>query len=206
MFTINFSQFRDASDATLSKDVDDIVLKTKGNATYTDEQPQILLAEAANGKFKIAMSNASDGGKSFRELLDAARKELLFELNVLCRLFNTKVNEDITFFLNAGFTVKKSPVRDRNPLEKPLLDYFVRDVLSGTTRGKVKNFPKGVTQLAIEYSYDGGQTWHNGTYSAGKLFKLGNLTPKMTVSVRVRFLGTFQRESDWSDAMEVFVL
>lgn len=206
MFTILISEWTEASDETLYTNTNDVVLKTKGKPAYADEQDQILEIETQNAAFGLAISNASGGSKSAKATLKKVRNELLYKLKIFFRMLELRVDEPESFYLNACLNVRRKPVKDRSPLHQPELDYFVRGVLSGTAAGKVKHLPKGFTQLAIEHSYDGGQTWHNGTYSAGKLFKIYGLTPRTTVTIRVKFLGTHQRESDWSNTLEVFVL
>ncbi len=206
LLEIIFSDWTKADDGNLFANTNGLVTKTKGKPAYANVQDQVLEVEAENARFNVASDNAKDGSKSAKTTLEKVRTELLFKLKILFMMMELNVNEPESYFLNAGLRVRAKPVRERTPLERPELDYFVRDVLSGTVRGKVKNFPKGVTQLAVEYSYDGGTTWHNGTYSAGKIFKLANLTTKVTVTVRVKFLGTHGRQSDWSETREVFVL
>lgn len=205
-YEIILGEWTKADDGNLFTNTNDLVLKTKGKPAYANVQDHVLEVETENDRFGVAISNARDGSKSAKLTLKKVRTELLFKLKILFKAMELNVTEPESYYLTAGLKVRAKPVRERTPLEKPDLDYFVRDVLSGTARGKVKILPKGVTQLAVEYSYDGGATWHNGTYSAGKIFLLANLTPKTTVTVRVKFLGTFRRQSDWSGTMEVFVL
>lgn len=205
MYSIYVTDFTGASSADLFKAVNDVVLKMKGKPAYPDEQAQVLVVETSNAAFGQAVSDANGGGRASINNRKLARNALLVQVKLLIRQMELHVDADMSFFLNAGFKVWKTSVRERVPLEAPALILLERGVLSGTVSGKVMNLPKGFTQLAVEFSYD-NITWHNGTYTAGKKFLLSGLTPKQNVSVRVRFNGSFQRQSDWSNIREVFVL
>ncbi|MBK9013851.1 MAG: hypothetical protein IPM82_07070 [Saprospiraceae bacterium] len=69
----------------------------------------------------------------------------------------------------------------------------------------MKKFPKGVLNIAIEYSADGGLTCQNGTYSTGLKFTLAGPTPRTDYLIRVIYHGTFQRISNSSKPVPVYV-
>ena len=125
------------------------------------------------------------------------------DLAALTKVYAEGVSSYVT---DAGFHLKKKPVRSNQPLPQPEWNFLKRGVLSGTVEGEIKNLPAGVKEVGIKHSYDGWATEKNGTYSTGKKFVLAGLEVKREVEVKVCYLGTYQRKSDDSLAMPVFVL
>ncbi len=205
MFYILLS-FKRLLDAELLKFAREVVSLMKGNAKYTDEQSQVTAVEAQIEVFQVASTKAADGTTAFINDSNTQREDLLAKLVVLAKLLEVHTTEGQAFFTEAGFVVRQKPVKSDAPLRMPVIEDVLRDVKSGSIRGMLKDFPKGVRQIAVEFSEDNGITWRNGTYSTGKRFKLEGLVPRQDYLVRVRYVGTFQRMSDWSEAKQIFVL
>ena len=198
--------FKKYSDEDLLAFGEDFGTRMTGKPRYAGEQTQLGITQTSLGAYKLAYSNASDGGRSLRDIREAQRNAFLAEVMLLVRLMETHTTEDITFFTEAGFKVRNKPVKEEGPLPKAALDYVKLGIKSGTVIGKAKKLPKSVVQIAVEYSTDNGVTWHNGTYSSGKKFLLEELTPRMDYLVRICYLGTRQRTGDWSKPLPVFVV
>lgn len=205
MFFILMS-FKMYLDAELLKFAREVVTLMKGKAKYTDEQAQVTAVEAQIEVFQVASDKAAEGTTTFINDSVKQREDLLAKLVVLTKLLEVHTTEEEAFFTEAGFKVRQKPVRSNAPLPSPVIDDVQRDVLSGSIRGEVKDFPKGVSQIAVEHSNDNGSTWYNGTYSTGKRFKLEGLTPRKEYLIRTCYVGTFQRRSDWSETKSIFVL
>lgn len=197
--------FKKANDSELSVFAADVVSKTAGNDRYAAEQTQVEAVNAAQQVFEQAIYRASDGGRSLILIRRNKRVELELELSKLAKMLELHVDETADFFTETGFELRKKAVSNRGPLDQPVLRALRQGVLSGTLEGEVENFPKGVRQIGVEFSTD-GQSWRNGTYSTGKRFVLENLNPKLEYKVRIKFIGTYQRKSDWSDPLSAFVM
>jgi hypothetical protein len=200
--------FKKSPDADLLLFGSDVVANMKGNARYDgdDLQAQVLAVELSLSAFQTAANNASDGGSSLIQTRREKRKVLENDLTILAKLLELHTNEDITYFTEAGFRVRKQPERHLGPLPRPVMKYARQGVMSGSIDGESDDFPDGVKQIAVEYSPDNGQSWHNGTYSTGKRFTMDNLTPRAEYLLRVCYQGTRQRVSDWSEPLGLFVL
>jgi hypothetical protein len=183
-----------------------IILKIDGVTRFADLQLQIEIVKEKLGIFTIAVAEATNGGKLLTQAKIIAKKELIRELNSLRDLVKVFAKGEVTYATEAGFTLRAKSVRSNLPFLKPMPEYVKRGTLSGTVKGEVRDMPKGATELAIKYSYDGWVTEHNGTYSSGKKFVLEGLEVKREVEVKMAFHGTFQRQSDYSDAIRIFVL
>ena len=183
-----------------------IVLKTDGVARFSDLQAQVDIIKPLLQTFTNAIAAATDGGKLLTQAKKKARKELISEMDILKALVLVFAKGDPTYVTEAGFKLREKPVRNNQPLPQPKWIDLKRGVLSGTVNGELKNFPKGVTSAGVKHSYDGWVTEKNGTYTTGQNFVLEGLEPRKEVEVKVCFHGTFQRRSDDSDSMKIFVL
>lgn len=200
---LDFKKYPDPNLVIFAKNVN---TRMKDNARYLTEQPQVDKCIASLQGFESAVTDAQDGGRVLNQIRTEMRSIMLTDFTVLAKMLELHVNEDLTFFTEAGFFVRKRPVRSELPLERPILKFIKQGILSGSIDGEVENFPIQVTQLGVRYSTDHGTTWQNGTYSSGKRFTLSGLNPRKEHLVAVVFLGTQQRMSDWSEAMQLFVL
>ncbi len=190
-------------------------LRAHGNnvvdATYKKPDYEGVATEADSvqvryNEFDAACAAAANGGKSLTEVKQAKRTALLEALDALGTALQLTVKEDLSYITNAQYQYRSQPVKSSEPLPDPTQAYVMAGVLSGTVVGKVADLPKGVKSIAVEYSDDNGLTWKNGTYSTGKKFTLAGLVPRKDYLVRVVYHGTFQRTSNPSKPLPVFVL
>lgn len=184
----------------------DVVTATYDEPAYAGVQLQAEEVKIAGVEFTTACTNAAYGGTTLISTKNSKRAVLLEKLDNLGTALQLTVKDDLTYITNAHFSVKQQGQRSTEPLPDPVLDFVQRGVLEGTVDGKVKALPKGVKAIAVEYSADGGLTWQNGTYSTGLKFSLSGLDSRKEYRVRVRYHGTFQRTSNPSVEMPVFVL
>lgn len=183
-----------------------VISKTDGIARYADLQAQVDIVKPLLTAFDAAVVAALDGGKLLTQAKKDAKENLLDSMDDLKSLTKVFSKGDPTYATDAGFKLKPKPVRSQQPLPEPVIDSLKRGVLSGTIEGLIKDFPPGVKEIGIKYSYDGWVTENNGTYSTGKKFILAGLEVKREVEVKVCYHGTYQRKSNDSDAMHIFVL
>ena len=200
---LGFKKFDDAKLLAYAKNV---VAKTLGVPRYAAENAQVVLVETATTDFQTAVQNASTGDRVLISIRRDKRLVLTNELGLLAMKLELHTDEDESFFIGAGFEVRSKPQKHLLPLPAPSLKYVRQGTMSGFVDGEATDFPPSVTQIAIEYSSDGGLSWNNGTYSTGKRFRLENLAPRAEYKLRVSYQGTRQRMSDWSEPMGIFVL
>ncbi len=203
-FNVLFS-FKREKDPALVLFSQQVVEKTKGNVTYEPEQAQVTKVETATRDFETAIANASTGDRDKIKRRNEKRAALELELTLLGKMLEMRIVEVETFYTEAGFEVRKSPVRNRQPFDQPKIKSLNQGTLSGTIAGITQDFPEGVTQLAAQHSQDNGSNWENGTYSNGKRFLVQGLEIRKEYLVRVRFHGTHGRISDWSEPVAFFV-
>jgi hypothetical protein len=206
MFYTIILNFKKQTAALLLIFVNFVVKQMKGNPTYLDLALQVDTVESANTVFSDALTAAGTGDYNNVTVMRQKRKLLEDEVTVLARMLELTRNPDITFYTYPGFEVRRKPTRNLMPLNKPVIKFLKQGVLSGSLDGEVVDYPEGVTQLALQYSLDGGISWNNGSYSSGKRFSLANLTARNSFLVRACYHGSNKRMSDWSEPMALFVL
>jgi len=200
------SSYNRGSYGEVEESCQQIIFKTDGVARFSDLQQQVDIIKPLLQNFINAVAAATDGGKLLTQAKKKAKKELLVEMDMLKALVIVYAKGDPTYVTEAGFQLREKPVRNNQPFPQPQWVSLKRGVLSGTIEGELKKLPKGVTSVGIKHSYDGWVKELNGTYGTGQKFLLTGLDPKREVEVKVCFHGTFQRKSNDSDAMRIFVL
>lgn len=198
--------FKQGTYAEIEKFGQQVILKTDGVKRYSDLQPQVTIVKSLFNTMVDAVAAASNGGKLLTKAKQEARKAFILGMEDLVDLVKVYAKGDETYVTGAGFDLIKKSTRSNAPFDRPKWNSIKRGVLSGTIEGEVKNFPKGVKELGIKHSYDGWMTENNGTYSTGKKFTLTGLDIKREVEIKVCFHGTYQRTSNDSVAMPIFVL
>lgn len=173
---------------------------------YLSVKPEADDVKLKYDLFETACVAATNGGKTLNQMKDKRKVEFLVSLDVLGTALQLNVGDDLTFITNAYYEYRVQPVKSDAPLPDPNLLYVKAGVLLGTVEGKLIDLPKGVRTVALEYSVDEGVTWQNGTYSTGKKFIITGLTSRTDILVRAIFHGTFQRSSNPSTPVPVFVL
>jgi len=200
---LNFKRF---SDNDLLAFAIDIVDNMKNNAAYAPEATRVNAVDTALQAYNLAVAKASDGGRTLKNIRTEKKLLLLQELDLLATQLSMYVDKEPSFFTATGFRLRKTPGKYDGPLPKAVLKYLKRGEKSGTVDGETLGFPESVKEIAVEYSFDKGTSWKNGTYSTGKRFTVNNLPIKQDCQIRVCFLGTRQRKGDWSEPMNVLGL
>ena len=183
-----------------------VISKTDSVTRYVDLQAQVDIVKPSYLTFIDSVTAATHGGKLLTQAKLKAKNELLITMEDLAALAKVFAKGEESYATEAGFDLRKKAVRSNSPLERPELNYLKRGVLSGSIEGEIKNFPKGANEVGIKHSYDGWATVKNSIYTSGKKFNIENLEVKKDVEIKVCFIGTFQRKSDDSDPMSIFVL
>lgn len=196
-----------AQDDSLLKFLEVVLTRMKGNARYAKEQDQVLAVETDFNAFTKCLADCSNGGKALIQLKNEQRKVLEASARKLAKLVEIDADGP-DYVLEAGFKLHAKSQQNRAPFPAPTIEYLGRGTLSGTIEGFSSDFLPGVKQIAAEWRGVSDPTgeWNNGVYSTGKKFQLKDLPPRTDVEVRIRFIGTYQRESDPSAAVPVFVL
>lgn len=184
----------------------DVIQATYNVAAYETVKTEVEEVKATFDVFDAACVAAANGGTTLTQAKNAAKVTFLKALDSLGTALQLTVQEDLAYITNAHYDYRTQPSRSDAPLPDPELDFVLAGVLSGTVDGKVKEFPKGVKAIGIEYSKDGGLNWQNGAYSTGKKFTVASLAVRQDYLIRVLFHGTFQRTSNPSKPIPVFVL
>lgn len=65
--------------------------------------------------------------------------------------------------------------------------------------------PDLVVKNGVEWSENQGQTWNNGTYFSGKKGVVKNLPIRKDLLLRVRSIGSYNKESDFSTPIGTFL-
>lgn len=198
--------FKFGTFAAISEYCHFIISKTDGVVRYKDLKNQIDKIKPLLAAYDTAILAASDGGKLLTQVKRTAKVDLLNAMEILAALTKGFSDGDPTYVTDAGFQLRQKAVHSKQPLPQPDWVYLKRGILSGTVEGLIQNLPPGVKELGIKYSYDGWVNEHNGTYSTGKKFVLAGLEVRKEVEVKVIYLGTYQRKSNESKPMPVFVL
>lgn len=198
--------FRKGTYGEIGEFCQNVISKTDGVKTYSKLQAQVTIVKPLLTTYEGAVLAAMNGGKLLTQAKLQAKNNLLDGMEDLAALTKVYAEGVASYVTDAGFLLKKKGVRRNQPLPQPELDYLKRGILSGTIVGEVKKLPPGVNEIGIKYSYDGWVTEQNGTYSTGKKFVLEGLDVKREVEIRVCYHGTFQRKSDDSLPMSIFVL
>ena len=200
------SSYKRGSYGDIEESCQQVMLKTDDVARFSDLQKQVDVIKPLLESFINAVAAAADGGKLLTQAKKKAKKELLNEMDILKSLVVIFAKGDEDYATEAGFKLREKPIRNNQPLSRPKWMNIKRGVLLGTIEGELKKFPKGVTSAGVKHSYDGWVTEKNGTYTTGQNFVLEGLESKREVEVKVCFHGTFQRKSNDSDSMSIFVL
>ncbi len=198
--------FRKGTYGEIGEFCQNVISKTDGVPAYSELQAQVDIVKPLLVTYDNAVVAAMDGGKLLTQAKVKAKNDLLDAMEDLAALTKVYAEGVMSYATDAGFQLKKKPVRSNQPLPQPEWNYLKRGVLSGTVEGEIKNLPTGVKEVGIKHSYDGWATEKNGTYSTGKKFVLAGLDVRKEVEVKVCYLGTYQRKSDDSLPMQVFVL
>ena len=157
--------------------------------------------------FISAMEQAKDRSIYNISAKNKLYAELIAALDRMVILLMVDYTGDDAWFTNAGFVAIKNRQRSQIILEAPKDLEVIQKGQSGEVVLKFKvPAPNQVVTNAVEYSYDNGETWNNGTYGNGrKGVVLSGLMVRQEILVKVRSLGRADRKSAWTNPVLVYL-
>lgn len=200
--------FKSGSDAELISTTQIILVRTKGKERYAAIAANVEKVELAYNNFIVAVSNAINSVPEQKTERDKSRIMLEVELEALGNACIQNSNGDPTYVTDANFKLRSDkPKQSRAPFSKPEWDYLVRGIKSGTAKGSVKSLPKGAVGVLPQWRISGDTgAFTIGNPSAGIRFLLEDLPPMAKVDVQVRYYGTWNRQSDWSQPLPIEII
>lgn len=161
-------------------------------ATAVTTYDEGLKARASGSHAKVAEKNE-------------AKVALLSIMDRVALEVDLIANGDKALILEAGFEVRKHPVRHKGQVG------IITDLTAVRTEFPNEAMVKwskvdAADKYALEYSSDLGKTWHNGTYSSGKRIRMKDLPSRSDIMIRVRGLGAAGKKGPWSEPVSVFVV
>lgn len=167
----------------------------------------LLTTEAADYAAKLL--KAQNKGQIEVTAKDDAKDTLLNRITEYAYYITGATIYTPEIIVKSGF-VPTSTARTRQNPDLSLAAPFALKVQLGTSSGEVKlsfslEDPRKVLKNALEWSDDNGLTWNSGTYFTGKRYLIKGLPVRKDLLLRVRSLGTYSRESDFSVPIAVYL-
>ena len=150
------------------------------------------------------------GDRSIITEKNQLRKELLMQLERIAKRLEYRYEGADNWIVDSGMELLNDRVQ-RTSIQTIAPPFNLKVENSKGRNGellisfKTPNIGLAVTH-AVEYSYDDGQTWNNGTYGSSRGIWLRNLVPDTRILVRVRSVGRRQEMSAWSEVVKTLVL
>ena len=155
-----------------------------------------------NDLFKAEAATYTGSYTSFEDR-DAKYSVLVMDLNKLGIYVQDKSDGSSSIITSAGMEMRKSPQK-LNELGTPVI-LEVNNNATGKLELKISRV-ENARNYACEYSLSiTDPDWKNGGNSSNTKIMVENLTPKTSVWLRVRALGTNSIVSNWSDAISKLV-
>jgi hypothetical protein len=166
-----------------------------------------LATESAD--YSTKLQKAQNKGKVEIEEKDIAKEKLLLTMCEYAYYVTGAAVQNPTLVAKSGFIAVSNDNNRSNP-NLNLAAPFGLKVSPGTLSGElVLSFQvedaNRVVKTALEISQDNGLTWKNGTYFTGRKHIVKNLPTRKDLLLRVRSLGTYSRESDFSTPIAAFL-
>jgi hypothetical protein len=186
---------------------DNVVKRMSSKPEYQAFSADVTLLGQQLDQYTEALSKAVNRGTDNVASKEEIKVTLLQTLDRITDQLNLNHTGLETWGINAGMEVMRDKVLSTGDIQPPLN----LQVLSRGIRGEaILTFkvlePNRVRTNGAEYSVDNGATWHNGTYSTASTIKLKGLPSRQAILFRVCSLGTYQRKSAWTEAVESCVV
>ena len=141
---------------------------------------------------------------------DAAKEKLLMTMTEYAYYVTGAAVYNPTLIAQSGFDANNNDHNRTSP-NVNLTAPFGLKVSPGVLSGElILSFQledaKRVVKNALEISQDNGETWKNGTYFTGRKYLVKNLPVRKDLLLKVRSLGTYSRESDFSVPINAFLV
>ena len=186
---------------------DNVVQRMSSKPEYQAYAADVTLLGTQLAAYTEALAKAVNRGTDNVALKEEIKFTLIQTLDRITDQLNLHHTGLESWGMNAGMEVMREQVLPTSDLQPP----GNLQVLSRGIRGEaILTFkvlePKRVVNNGAEYSTDNGETWHNGTYSSATTIRLKGLPSRQALLFRVCSLGTYQRKSAWTEAVEAFVV
>jgi len=192
-------------DASLAQFAANILARVKGNPKFSTLQPFIVdELQPACADYTHALQEAADGSHTKIAEKRALRPVLIEALEVMAAYLLTMPENSEALILESGFQPRLNTSRVTAPQQVQQLR-----ARKGKHPGEVIlefEHPHKARSYGIEWSGDGGQQWHNGTYSTARKAVISGLPIHQQVMFRVYAIGTQQRKGALSVPTTFFVL
>ena len=164
--------------------------------TATNDYATKLQKAQNRGKIEIAEKNIS-------------KETLLVGIDMYAYQINSAAMLDSSIIVRAGFESQSNATRSNGDFQ--LNPPFGLTVELSKNSGEVYltcqlDDSKRVVKNGVEWSEDNGVLWNNGTYFSGKKGTVKHLPIHKDLLIRIRSLGTFNKESGFSVPIPVFCL
>ena len=186
---------------------DNVFKRMSTKPEYQLFEADITLLGQQLTQYSEALSRAVNRGTDNIALKEEIKALLIQTLDRITDLLNLHHTGLESWGINAGMEVMREKATVNSDLQPP----SNLQVVSRGVRGEViLTFKvlesKRVRNNAAEYSVDNGQSWSNGTYSSSSVIHLKGLPARQAILFRVCSIGTYQRKSAWTEAVEAFVV
>ena len=164
---------------------------------------------ADNSDYSTKLQRAKNKGLVEVEARNIAKAGLLLDIEEYSHLINALAVRNPSIIGKSGFE-SRTKVTYRSSPNLELSAPYALNVAFGKTTGEIiltysLEMPEKVVKNGVEWSDDAGATWHNGTYFSGRKGVLKNLPTRKDLQIRVRSLGAYLRESDFSTPISTFL-
>ncbi len=199
--------YKDLTQSALASFADNVVKRMSSKPEYQAYSADVTLLGQQLAQYTEALARAVNRGTDNVALKEEIKVALLQTLDRITDQLNLHHTGLESWGINAGMEVMRERAIVTGDIQPPMN----LQVLSRGIRGEaILTFkvlePNRVRTNGAEYSVDNGETWNNGTYSTGSTIKLKGLPSRQAILFRVCSLGTYQRKSAWTEAVEAFVV
>lgn len=197
----------DLNDAELSQFAVNVWTRMGEAARFAALKPELDTAlKPALDRFAVVLQEAADGSRTKIAEKRLRRAELVEVLETLAGHVSILAGNDPHALLESGFNLRG---RSGRTASADIGQVQGLQVTSGPKPGEAQLRFEAVPRAllyAAEWSADGGQSWHNGTYASARRVLLQGIPSRSEVSFRVTAIGASQRKGAPSAVVNQFVL
>ncbi len=199
--------YKNLNQTALASFADNVFKRMSTKPEYQAYASDITTLGQQLAQYTEALSKAVNRGTDHVAMKEEIKASLIQTLDHITDQLNLHHTGLESWGINAGMEVAREKMATAADLNPP----SNLQVLSRGIRGEaILTFkvlePTRVRNNGAEFSLDNGATWSNGTYSTSSTIRLKGLPSRQVILFRVCSMGTYQRKSAWSEAVEAFVL
>ena len=203
---IRKSYYKQLSQSALAVFAGDVFTRMSTDTKYQAYSDLVRTLGEEVTAYKNILEQSQDGARRNLVVKAALKKTILDLLDQIVLQLTSDHDGTELWAIDAGFSPLRIEKRQAKEIGRP----YGLEIVPSTATGEVKirfrtQSTARVYSNAVEYSYDEGATWHNGTYGSSRGIRITGLEPRREVLVRVRSLGSAGRVSDWSDVVRSYV-